>query len=80
MIVGGQPGVTLVFRWLELLALLLVPLLGYERYDGHEPWLVRVLVHRLLRGTGYLRWSELELADGAVHPSLTGLPPVPAIA
>jgi hypothetical protein len=54
--------------------------LGYDRYDAHGPWLVRVLVHRLLRGTGYLRWSELELADGVVHSSLTELPSVPAIA
>lgn len=38
-------------------------LFGYDRDPRQGPWVIRALVRRVHRGTGYLEWDDVESID-----------------
>jgi hypothetical protein len=53
--------------------------LGYDRQEEQGPWLVRTIVQRLHKDSGYLPWdqvSEVDWSDGVVHSSTDTLDPL----
>ena len=55
-------------------------LFGYDRDPEQGPWMVRVLMRRLHRHTGYLDWddvSEIDWSSGIVQLRRTTLRPMP---
>lgn len=47
-------------------------LLGYDRHPDQGPWLIRAIVRRIHRHTGYLRWDDvarIDWADQTIHVS-----------
>ena len=38
-------------------------LFGYDRYPHQGPWLIRTIVGRLHRHTGYVDWSDVDHLD-----------------
>jgi hypothetical protein len=56
-------------------------LFGYDRDPRRGPWLIRVVMRRLHRRTGYLDWGDVASIDWeqrVVHVSRTSLRPLQA--
>lgn len=56
-------------------------LFGYDRYPTQGPWMVRTLVRRLHRHSGYVAWTDVERVDWdnrVVHLRVDELAPLSA--